>query len=286
MYGCCARSDVLGVYPFEVRIHVDEVPFELGGVLNTTIALKGAKRVQVVHPKIRLEVRQASIMLCTFADGSIGPCALWLERTPMPLNRQDPLLSTKHEEVDPRCPKMPAARQEFQKLREDFPNILLYCQRNSYFDVRTFAAYFDDMLCELPNVPHVVVMDNAEGHFSAQVKHSSERRNVRLVATPAGCTDLCAATDAGLGRSVKLLMKNKFRAHYRANMDVWRRGNVSLADRRYLAMKWCSEAVDEFGRTSNQQIHNAHVRCGMALRFNGAENKLVKIDGYDGVIDF
>ncbi len=262
------------------------MPFELGGVLDKTVELKGAKRVHVVHPKVRLEVRQASIMMCTFADGRMGQCALCLERTPQQLGKQDPLLKTKKELVNPRMPLTPKAQDEFKELRHEFPNILLYCQPRSYFDVRTFAAYFDDMLESLPRGPHVIVMDNAEGHFSEHVKAASEKRKVRLVSTPANCTDLCAATDAGLGRSLKLLMKKKFRDHFLANMTAWRTGQVSLADRRYLATKWCSESVDEFGRDGQQAIHNAHVRCGMGLRCDGSENHLVKIDGYDGKICF
>ena len=59
-----------------------------------------------------------------------------------------------------------------------------------------------------------------------------------------------------------------------------------MRERRELHMKWLSEAVAEFGVTGKQQIINAHVRCGTGLRFNGSENHLVKIDGYNGKIEF
>ncbi len=260
--------DVYGVYPLETRIHVDEVPCELGGVLDRTVAVRGEKRVQVVHPKVRVETRQCSLMLAFFADGRIGPCGVCMERTPTPLGKQDPLLESKHELVDPRVPHMPAAREEFNGLRAKFPDIFLYCQPKGYFDVRTFAAYWDDMVSELPDVPHVVIMDNAEGHFSSHVRQASRVRNIQLVSTPANCTDLCAATDAGLGRSLKLLIKKRFLQHFRANLDSWRTGKVLVRERRELHMKWLSEAVAEFGVTGKQQIINAHVRCGTGLRFN------------------
>ncbi len=235
---------------------------------------------------MRIDVRQGSLLLSFFADGRIGPTALCVERTPKPLGKLDPLLKKEVELVDPRVPKMPAARCEFDELRARFPNILLYAQSKAYFDTRTFAAFWDDFLNKLPRVPHIVVMDNAEPHFSSHVKRASMQRNVQLVSTPPNCTDLCAATDAGLGKSVKLLMKNKFRLHFRSNIEQWRCGKVSLRERRFLVMKWLSESVKEFSVVGKKQIMQAHVRCGTGLRFDGSENHLVQIDGYDGAISF
>lgn len=129
-------------------------------------------------------------------------------------------------------------------------------------------------------------MDGASGHFSADVKAASERRNISLVATPANCTDICAATDAGLGRSFKRIIKLKFRDHFMANRDKWKSGGVSLGDRRALTVKWVSEAIVEFQAVGTDQIIAAHQRCGTGLRFNGRENHLVKIDGHEGEIKF
>ena len=89
-------SKIYGVYPLEVRLHVDEVPFELGGVLDKTITVKGTKRVQVCNPLARIDVRQGSLMLSFFADGRIGPVGLCVTRTPTTIGGQDPLLKTKH----------------------------------------------------------------------------------------------------------------------------------------------------------------------------------------------
>lgn len=181
---------------------------------------------------------------------------------------------------------MPAARLEFAELRDAFPNVFLYGQPNSYFDTRTFATFFDDFLAALPPVPHVVVLDNASGHFSSHVRAASALRSVKLVSTPPDCTDICAATDAGLGRSVKLIIKNKFRDHFRTHIDQWRHGKFSARDRRRLIVQWFSEAVNEFGSVGQKQIISAHQRCGTGLRFNGGENNLVKIEGYSGAIEF
>ena len=284
MFESVRVCDEYGVCPLATRIHVDEVGFDICGTLDTTVAQKGQKRVQVVHPSVRIDVRQCSLMLSFFADGRVGPTALCVARTPKRLDQQDPLHAKKHPLVDPREPLTPAGREEFKELRELYPNVLLYAQPKGYFDHRTFAAYWDDMHELLPKQPHVVIMDNAASHWSPHIKAASKQRKIEMVSTPENCTDLCAATDAGLGRSVKLLMRKKFRAHFGANMARWRTGEVSLRDWRHLFMKWLSEAVVEFARVGAQQIKKSPVHCGTGLRINGSENHLVKIDGYEGTL--
>jgi len=273
-----------GAYPLAQRIHIDEVPFELGGVLNSTVEVKGTKRVQVKHPKFRIETRQASLMLSFCADGSIGPVAICLARTPLPLGGQDPLLITKHILVDPRKPLTPVGRKEFDDLRVAHPNILLYCQPKAYFDVRTFSEFMKDFLKALPHKPHVVIMDNADGHVTDHVQAECKTNDVRLVFTPGSCTDMCAVTDAGLGRSLKLLMKKKFREDFSTNLDLWCAGKVTATDRRRRVVEWFDEAVAEFRKSGRQQIVEAHQRCGSGLLCDGSENHLIKIDGYDGDI--
>ena len=64
------------------------------------------------------------------------------------------------------------------------------------------------------------------------------------------------AADVGLVISVELLLeKNR---EYFANFDKWRQGYISLRDRRYLAMKWHSEANKEYVIVGKWHIINDH----------------------------
>ncbi len=284
----CSRKphvcEKYGRFPLDVRLHIDEVPFELGGVLSKTAEIRGAKRVHVAHPVFRIESRQASMMLNFGADGTIGTVAICLPRTPNSKGVQDKHFKTPHDLVDPRQPLTPAGRKEFAQLRAAYPNVLIYCQPKSYFDDRTFGAYMQDCLRALPKKPHVIIMDNAGGHVTDEVRRECAEKKVELVFTPANCTDICAVTDAGLGKSVKAIVKNKFRDHFRTHLSAWRDGDVTAQMRRQLATQWFSEAIEEFRISGRQQIVRAHQRCGSGLCCDGSENNLIGIEGYEGEI--
>ena len=131
------------------RTHLDEVPFELGGVLKRTAAVRGDRRVQVKSPKIKIEARSASLMLSS--AGRVGPIAVCIAATP----------STNAVGVrQPRTPKMKKIREQLDALRSAHPTILLYCQRKAYFDNVTFEAFMEDLLPEFNQQPCVIVMDN------------------------------------------------------------------------------------------------------------------------------
>ena len=65
------------------------------------------------------------------------------------------------------------------------------------------------------NAEKLVGLDNLSTHcHSVFCKYSKEKTNSLLVYTPEDCIDLCAVTDAGLGKSIKDMMRAKFNRHY------------------------------------------------------------------------
>ncbi len=130
----------------------------------------------------------------------------------------------------------------------------------------------------------MLILDNAGGHIRSETVNECKEHNAQLVFTPARCTDMCAVTDAGLGRSLKNIMKKKFRNHFTENYEEWCSGNVSSEDRRRLTTKWFAEAIEEFRVSGREQIIKAHQRCGSGLRFNGSEDHMIRVDGYDEAI--
>lgn len=273
---CCEARNICGVYgyPLSQRVHIDEVPFELSGVLNTTVSVRGERRIQTKSAKVRVEARSASLMLSFFGDGRVGPPAICLPLTPKVINGVR----------DPTLPYTRKNRTEIEQLRSDFPDMGIFVQKNSYFDNVTCTAWLRDFCDQLPLEPHVVVMDNLDGHATQEFRAEMKAANCELVFTPPDCTDLCAVTDAGLGRSVKRLMKEMFRSHFRDNHDAWCNGTVTAAQRRRLAVMWFDAAVKAFALERRQQIVNAFRRCGMGGKCDGSENGFIKIEGYKGAI--
>ena len=138
---------------------------------------------------------------------------------------------------------------------------------------------------EFQQQPCVIVMDNLGGHCTERARSLLHNANADVLCTPPNCTDLVAVTDAGLGRSLKLLMKKSFRDDFEQRHSLWRDGLVTATDRRALVVKWCADACVVFARDHRKQIVNAFRRCGMGGKCDGNENSFIRIDGYDGDIE-
>ena len=269
-----------GKYPLSRRWHADEVPVEFGGSLTRTASLRGAKRVSIKHPRVRMEERVASVMMLFNAEGLRPRPTICLALTPDTDDNKD---------VDPCSPVQQRGRDEINSLRQDYPNVDILVQRNAYFDTVTcdaWARYFSDYIS---NQRHILVMDNLGGHSTPYFRQIMEDAQVELVSTPTRCTDLCAVTDCGLGRSVKLLMKKSYVQHFNDNTALWCSGKVTASMRRRLYVSWLSSAWQQFhdSECGRAQIVRAFERCGMRCRCDGTDKeRLIVIEGFMDKIPF
>ena len=70
--------------------------------------------------------------------------------------------------------------------------------------------------------------DNLGGQTHPDFReYARKSANTLLVYTPEDCTDLCAVTDAGLGREIKRRMKEMFEDHFDENCDQWEDGGIT-----------------------------------------------------------
>lgn len=127
-------------------------------------------------------------------------------------------------------------------------------------------------------------MDNLKAQCHPDFKEFAFKKTKSLIIyTPPDCTDLCAVTDAGLGKLVKMQMRKLFDAHQEANPDLWLTAKgLSAAQRRELFCKWLSETWTWVKAEKREQITKAFQSCGMLNSLDGREDNLIKIQGYDG----
>ncbi len=234
-----------GRFPLSRRAHADEVPLDFQKVLERTAAPKGCGPVELRKPKQKLEHRVASLMLHFVADGREG--------APLPAICF-PLVPSVDSEgvVEPRFPAGVATRKQFDMLKRQFPDILIYAQRNGYFDSVTCQAWLTDTMKGLPiSGPYLLCLDNLRGHCTPEFREAAACRKppVELVYTPADCTDACAVTDCGLGRTIKNRMRKKFLADFESRIEAWQgcpEEMLSAADRRHLYCAWLDESFSDF----------------------------------------
>ena len=251
-------------------------------------ALSLSNPVHLRRPKAKLEHRVASLMLCFTAEGREYRCkpAICLPLIP----------STIGGITDPSKPSSRKTQVEIASLQEQFPDIFIYVQRNGYFDGVTCLKWLADTMDNFrKSSDHLLVMDNLGAHTNPDFRRLAWEHDPRvwLLYTPPDCTDACAVTDDGLGRTFKNKMRKSFHAHFDANMERWQSGGkegFSASARRKLYCQWLSEANKFFYGYTNDKgglesghtiVRKAFERCGLANSITGADNNLIRISGWN-----
>ncbi len=275
-----------GRFPLDVRHHADEVPLDFQKVLCSTAAPVGAQAVHLRKPKVHLEHRVASLMLCFTAEGRERICkpAICFPLVP------EELAGCKN----PLMPSGSKTKGEFIELRKLFPDILIYVQRNGYFDSVTCLQWLDDTLVDFrKSCDHLLVMDNLGAHTNPDFRKRAweHKPRVWLLYTPPDCTDACAVTDDGLGQAYKRMMRKYFVDHFGANVERWQSGGeqgFTAADRRKLYCEWLCKAHRVFyewderrEQTGHNTVRKAFQRCGLANSITGSDDGLIRISGWD-----
>lgn len=271
-----APSDKYGRFPLSRRIHGDQVPLEFQGTLTRSLAPKGAKRVQIKQPKFNMDFRVATLMLYFVADADEP----WLR--PALCFRLLPTTSDGF--VDHTVPKSGRVREEFVGLNRDFPGIDIYVQKKGYFDKTVCLQAANDLVDSFRDPgEYLVCLDNLGGQTNLEFRDILKREgNAFILYTPPNCTDVLAVTDAGLGRTIKNLIRKRFKCHFDANLSAWVDGTVTPAMRRRLYCEWLVAAMSEFYcDNGQQQVRRAFEKCGLAGAYDGSDDDKISIDGFD-----
>ncbi len=73
------------------------------------------------------------------------------------------------------------------------------------FDLETLLAFMAEFKKKTGMSEKLGGLDNLSSHCHPDFrKYAKEETNSLLIYTPEDCTDLCAVTDAGLGKAIKV----------------------------------------------------------------------------------
>ena len=124
-------------------------------------------------------------------------------------------------------------------------------------------------------------MDNLGSQCQPEFKEYIRKEcNTLIVYTPNNCTDLCAVTDAGIGKVIKDRMRKKYDADFESRTSEWTDKRIPTRELRVLYANWLSEAWKEFlEEGGDDQIKKAFQRCGMLNAQDGSEDHLIRVPG-------
>ena len=141
---------------------------------------------------------------------------------------------------------------------------------------KTFDYFFEKVDTE---EPLWIQTDNYSVQSTNVFKRRMKRNNVKVVYTPAGCTDVLAVIDDELGRFIKFHVTKCFEKDFESTQkrtDDYTDGNVSASERRILLTKWVGEAWRMLCHKPDL-IMGSFKRMGAYNDKYGRENHLVKV---------
>jgi len=260
-----------GRFAAKNTFHVDQVPLEFGKVGKYTLEMKGSTFVAVKAPKRDMSKRLATLQLTFTASAPQRVQPIIAFR-----GQPQPLANGFSNNFRAKSKKLQAERQTMPKT------IGVMWQKNAWFDTSmclSYANFFSEQISD--GHENFVGMDNLSAHCSSMFKTKMRQDcSALLLYTPDGCTDLCAVTDAGLGKAVKSRMRKKYETHFENHLKFWLDGKNTISDIRKLLAQWLDESWKDFlAENGENQILRAFQHCGMLNSYDGTEDNLVKVTG-------
>ena len=255
--------------------HMDQVPCEFGSVGAYTLDQKDAKVVHVKTAKKDMHRRLATLQLCFNAGDKprVDP-AIIFRAVPKQL------ANGKVNNSLPQSHRLKPERKKYAK------GVRVLYQPKAWADT-SVSLKWASIFAEQTGSPQekLLGLDNLGSQCNPVFKNFiREKADALLIYTPAGCTDLCAVTDFGLGKAIKDRMKKKFLDDFQSDQyfDRWVDGDVSASELRVLLVRWLAESWKEFFASGGQeQVNKAFKRCGMLNAIDGSEDSEIRVQGVE-----
>ena len=238
--------------------NLDETPLPFEYLSGRTYNPCGSRTVWVKETRSGWDKRQATLILCIFADG---------------IDRIAPMIifhST-------------GWRLGGERARYD-PRVLVRFNPTAYSNESLFLSYIDTLLApSLQGRPSLFAIDVAEFHKTPAVVSKLESYQITPSMIPAGCTGLVQPLDVSVNRPFKDILRDLTEQEIiqqEANgLERW-----SLSDRR-VSTTWCvGQAWAQFTGSARGKkiIQDSFRNVGLALPIDGSQDSELNIKGFTG----
>ena len=245
----------VGRYELSNICNLDETPLPFEYLEGKTYDLVGEKTVWVKESRSGWDKRQASLVLCVFADGV------------------------------PRVPPMIIFRGKGTRLgreRERYhPEVLVEYNPTAYMNDKLFENYITTHLIPvLGGRPTLFAIDLMGSHKTPAVLELLRNNDITPSLIPPGCTGLVQPLDVSINKPLKELLRDLtdqkiFDLESAADFERW-----TVGDRRVMTTQCVGEAFSQFHTTKANLISRSFHKTGLSLPINGSLDSELDIKGF------
>ena len=259
---------VVGRYILSGICNMDESPLPFEFLDGQTYADRGSHTVQVRTTCSGWDKRQATILLCIFADGSM---------------RVKPLILFKGAEVLTRRADL---QRRAAEIAQYDPRVVVQFNPNAYANKSVLVNWITDMLVPaLPSGPRLLALDVAKFHKTDAVLDTLRSHDIIPAMIPPGCTGLMQPLDVAVNKPLKdilrVLVEDALDLYeQRMGEDLRESSRTSAVEDRWVLVQRClADAWETFCTTKRELIVASFRKVGLALPIDGSCDEELSVKG-------
>jgi len=244
----------VGRYELSNICNLDETPIPFEYLHGKTYNQQGEKTVRVKETRSGWDKRQATLVVCIFADG---------------VARVPPMIIFHGTGT-----RLRAERQRYHQ------NVLVEFNPTAYMNDTLFERYIiSHLIPVLGNRPTLFALDLMGSHKTPAVLDLLRQNNITPSLIPAGCTSLVQPLDVSVNKPLKerirdLTDERIFQLESMAEFEKW-----TVGDRRVMTTECVGEAFHQFHTERAEVIQRSFRKVGLSLPIDGSADNELDIKG-------
>ena len=253
-----ALSHTVGRYELSNICNLDKTPIPFEYLEGKTYHTAGEKTIWVKESRSGWDKRQASLVLCVFADGV------------------------------PRVPPMIIFRGTGQRLGAErakyHDGVLVEFNPTAYMNDQLFERYIQEHLIPvLGGHPTLFALDLMGSHKTPAILDLLHSNNITPSLIPGGCTGLVQPLDVSVNKPFKELVRDLtdekiFKLESIDQFEKW-----TVGDRRVVTTFCVGDAFYQFHQEKGELIRPVFQKVGLSLPTDGSYDHELDIKGFHGL---
>lgn len=249
-------SRAVGRYDLSNICNLDETPLPFEYLSGRTYNPIGSKTIWVRETRSGWDKRQASLVLCIFADG---------------INRIPPMIIFHGQGT------------VFTKESPSYhPGVIVEFNDTAYMNDDLFLKYIELYLIPaLGHRPSLFALDLCASHKTPKVLDLLRTHDIKPTLIPGGCTGLVQPLDVSINKPLKARIRDLTDEAILECKDVFEKWTVG--ERRILTT-WCvGDAWYLFCIEKQDVVKNVFRKVGLSLPIDGSADNELDIKGFSGI---
>lgn len=238
--------------------NLDETPIPFEYLSGRTYNLIGDKTIWVKETRSGWDKRQASLVLCIFADG---------------VNRIPPMIIFHGQ-----------GKRLGKEQAKYHPGVLVEFNDTAYMTEVLFIKYIEMYLIPALNgKPSLFAMDLCTSHKTPAVLEILRSKQITPTLIPAGCTSLVQPLDVSINKPLKEYIRTLTEEAIRDCESLEKVEKWTVSDRRILTTWSVGDAWYLFAVEKDELIRRVFRKVGLSLAADGSQDEELDIKGFKSI---